>query len=97
LIGRDRQLERELAEARELIAIKDQSLQAASATIHMNNTLMSQGSQRIDELREQRDRLAEALRNLKNASIKYKMDEDDLEIDDANSAIASITPKPPQP
>lgn len=47
-----------------------------------------------NEARAQRDALADALRNLKNASLKHKMDEDDLEIDDANEALATLNPTP---
>lgn len=50
-------LERELTHARELIAMKDHSLAAASATMQINNELMALGSQKINELIQQRDAL----------------------------------------
>jgi hypothetical protein len=52
----------DLGEARELIAVKERSLHAASAAIHDINQSMVGALRFIDEVSEQRDRLAEALR-----------------------------------
>ena len=35
--------------------------------------------------------LKDALINLRNASLNYKMDKDDLEIEDANAALAAVS------
>lgn len=52
-------------EARELIAVKDRSIAAANQTIMLNNELMRQATDKLAEVREQRDRLADALRAIR--------------------------------
>ena len=44
----------------------------------------------LPKIIEDRNKLADALRNLRNASLQYKMDKDDLEIGDADEALARV-------
>lgn len=56
--------ERQLAEARELIAAKDRSINAANQTIMLNNELLRQATDDLSKYCEQRDRLAACMAHL---------------------------------
>jgi len=62
----------DLGEARELIAVKDRSLHAASAAIHDINQSMVGALRFIDEVREQRDQMADALREIASGLHDWK-------------------------
>jgi chromosome segregation ATPase len=83
-----RTLERELAEARELITMKAQSLHAASAAIHASNQSMIEAMDALSKVREQRDRLADALREIASGLHDWKTCVDKI----APEAIAKLKP-----